>query len=102
MLTQEDKLNVVVLQKTMTEKRLHYHPSKTETWKKVKVETEKINKLSKNIPKGDISELKELIYAETKLVSDKIDVPLRNPNRNTKPEWEIRLEAQVNKLRQEA
>ena len=46
-----------------------------------------------NIPK-----LNELIYAEVKL----IDVPLRNPNRNTKPGGEIRLGRQVKNLRQQA
>ena len=33
-------------------------------------------KINKNIPK-DITEINELIYAEAKLVSDKIGIPLR-------------------------
>ena len=54
--------------------------------KKVKVETEKVRKLSEYIPTDHITELNELIYAGIKLVSDKIRSPQRNPNRNTKPE----------------
>ena len=53
---------------------------------KVKVETENINKLLLNIPAGNITEIKELIYAgETKLVCDKIDVFQKNSKRKTKP-----------------
>ena len=63
-----------------------------------KVKTEKVNKLSPNIPTGHITEISELIYGGEKLVCDRISVPLSNPNRNTKPGWKIRLEEQVKKL----
>ena len=63
--------------------------------KKVKVETGTINKLP-NIPTDHIT------YAGPKLVSDKIDVPLKNQNKNSKPGWEIRLGGQTKKLRQQA
>ena len=43
--------------------------------KKVKVETEKVNKLSTNIPTSNITELNELTFAEVKLVRDKISIP---------------------------
>ena len=43
----------------------------------------------------NITELNALIYAEAKLACDKISEPLRNPNRNTKPRREIKLEGQV-------
>ena len=39
---------------------------------------------------------------ERKLVWDKIGVPLMNPNRNTRPGWEIRLEESLKKMRQQA
>ena len=61
-----------------------------------------MNKLLPIIPRGDIMELKELIYAGAKLVNDKIRVPRRNLNGNARPGWEIRLEGQVKKLQQEA
>ena len=35
------------------------------------------------------------------LVYDKIGVPLKNKNRNSKPEWEIRLEMQIINLPQQ-
>ena len=35
-----------------------------------------------------------------KLVCDTIKILQKNPKRNTKPEWEIRLESQVRKLQQ--
>ena len=48
-----------------------------------------------------ITELNELICAGPKVICDKIGIPLRNPNSNTKPGWEIRL-GQIRKLRQQA
>ena len=63
-------------------------------WKKVKVETEKVNKLLPNIPACNITKLNKLIYARVKLACNKIGVLQRNPNRNTKHESEIRLEGQ--------
>ena len=39
-----------------------------------------------------MAELKKLICAWAKLVCDKVSVLPRNPNRNTKPGWEIRIE----------
>ena len=62
--------------------------------------TKKFYKFLSNIPADNIIELYKLIYAEAKLVRDKIDVPLRNPNGNTKPRWEIKFEGQVKKLQQ--
>ena len=49
-----------------------------------------------------ITELNELIYAGAKLVGDKIDISQRNPNKNTKSGWEMRIEGQIKKLRQQA
>ena len=45
---------------------------------------------------NNITELNVLIYAGAKLVCDKIGVPLKNMNRNSKPGWEIWLETQIN------
>ena len=68
----------------------------------MKVKTEKVNKLFANARTSGITEVNELIYAEAKQICDKIGIPRRNPNRNTKPDSEIRLEGQINKLRQRA
>ena len=76
----------------MTEKKAILLSLMNQEWKKVKAKTKKVNKSFKNIPTDNITELNELIYAGEKLVSDKIGVPLRNTNRNTKPGWEMTLE----------
>ena len=75
---------------------------KNQDWKKIKVKSEKVNKLLKNISTDNITELNELIYAGEKLVSDKIGIPQKKPNRNTKVGWEMKLEGQIKKLRQQA
>ena len=59
---------------------------------------QRVKKWLPHTPTGNITEQDELIYTGPKLVSDKIDVPQRESNRNTKPSWEIRL-GQVKKLR---
>ena len=46
---------------------------------------------------GNITKLN----ARPKLVCDKISVPFKNLNRNTKPGHEIKLEEQVKKFQQE-
>ena len=86
----------------MTEKKSSLPSLRNQDWKKVKVETVKVNKLLRNIPKGNFIELNELINARAKLVCDKIGVLLRNSNRNTKPGWEIWLKGLVNNFRQQA
>ena len=72
----------------MTEKKIISSFGK-QYCKKEKIETEKVNKSLANIPTGYITELNELIYAGEKLLCDKIGVPLRNLNRNTKPGCKI-------------
>ena len=62
------------------------------------METEKLNQVLTYIPKN-ITESNELIYAEAKLVCEKIGVPLKNTNKKLKPGWEIRLETQIKTLR---
>ena len=58
----------------------------------MKLKTKKGNELLPNIPTSNITELKERICAKAKLVSDKIGIPQRNPNKNTKSESKIRRE----------
>ena len=69
---QEDKINIKLIKKTMTEKKTRLPSLRNQKRRKVKVETEKINKLLPNIPKRDITELKELISEGAKLVYDKL------------------------------
>ena len=57
--------------------------------KKVEVETETVNKLSKNVTTDNITELNNLADAG-KIVSGKIIISLRNTNRIKKAGWEKR------------
>ena len=47
---------------------------------------------------NNITELNKLIYAGVKLVCEKISVPLKNLNGNSKPGLEIQLETQLRNL----
>ena len=68
---------------------------------KVKTVIEKANKVLQHIPKDNITELNELIFAGTKVESNKIGLHLRNLNRNTKPGWEMNLEGEIKYLWQQ-
>ena len=70
MLTQEDKIKEELIKKIMTENKITLPLLRNQDRKKVKVETEKVNKLLINIATVNIS---ELIYARRKLVFDKIE-----------------------------
>ena len=83
-LMQEDNINVQLIKKIMAETKTTLPSLRNQNWQRVMVEPEKVNKLLPNIPTENITELNELIHARVKLVYDKIDAPLRNPNRNTK------------------
>ena len=97
MLMQKDRINLELTKKFITEKKTTIPPLRNLDRKKVKVETEKVNKLLPNIPTSNVTELNKLIYAGVKLVCDKIGIPQRNPNKNIKPGWEIRLERKIKK-----
>ena len=86
----------------MTEKKTRLPSLKNLDKKKEKVETEKVNKLLPNIPRLNITELNEQIHAEAKLVYNKIGIAQGNQNKNTNPEWEIRLEGKIEKTSESA
>ena len=60
-----------------------------------------MNKLIPNISTDNITKLNELVFAGAKLIGDQIGVSLKNPIRNSKPGWEIRLEWEIKKLQQQ-
>ena len=62
------------------------------------VDNEKVYKLLKHVPTENITDMNALIYVGAKLVGDKIGIPQRNPNWNTKPTCEMRIEGQIKKL----
>ena len=76
----------------MTEKKpTTLRSLRKEDWKEVMVETKKANKLLINIPSGNIIELNKLIYAEAKLVCQKIGISLKNSNKNLKINLDAKL-----------
>ena len=70
-------------------------------WKTLKIETNKMNHILYYILTNNITELNELIYADAKLVCEKIGIPSKSTKKQWKPEWEIRLETQIKKLRKQ-
>ena len=101
-LTQEEKMNIEILKRIMSEKKTTLPSLRNQDGKTARVETYKINELLTHISTYNITELNELIYAEAKLVWNRIGVSLKNTNRNSKLGWEIRLETQTKKnLRKE-
>ena len=85
----------------MSEKKTTLPCLKNQDWRTVKSKTEKVNHLLTNIP-TNITELNDLIYARAKLVCEKIGVPLKTNDRKSKSGWELRLESQIKRLRQQA
>ena len=88
---QEEKNEVEIIKRIMSEQMTILLSLKNQDLKTVMEETEKINKLLTHIS-TNIMELNELIYAGVKLICVKIGTPLKNMNRNSKPEFEIRVE----------
>ena len=73
-LTQEDKMNVDLMKKIMTENKTTLPSPKTQDWEKIQAKKQKVNELLTNIPTGNITELNELIYINAELFCDEIDV----------------------------
>ena len=66
-------------------------------WRTLKTDTNKINQILPYLSTNNITEINELIYAGTKLVCDKIEIPSKSTKKKSKPGWEIRLETQIKK-----
>ena len=66
----QDKINVELIKKIMTEKKTILPSLRKQDWKKDKIETKKISKLLTNIP-TNITKFNKLFYTGAKLVSDK-------------------------------
>ena len=75
----------------MSEQKLTLPSFKKSELEKVKVEIIKVNTLLRYIPTNN-TKLNEIIYAEVNVFSDKICIFLRNPNINTQPACEMRIE----------
>ena len=86
----------------MSEQKTMLPSLRNQNWKKVKVETQKVNKLLQHILTENIAKQNELIYAGSKLFSDKTDMLQRNRNRTAKPGCEMRRERQIKTRRYQA
>ena len=64
-------------------------------WRTVNMKTESINQVPTYTPIKNITESNEVIYAGAKVVCGKIGIALKSTNKESKPEWEIRLETQI-------
>ena len=73
--TRRKKINVEIIKRIKLKKTTILPSLWNKNRKKVKAESEKINKLLTNISMNNIMELNELIYAGAKLVCNKIGVP---------------------------
>ena len=68
----------------MSEQKTILPSPRNQDWKRVKIETKKVNKLLKHCPTNNITERNDLIYAKAKLVCDKTGISQRNENENGK------------------
>ena len=76
-------MNIVLIKKIITEKKTTFPSLKNQDWKKGKSRNRKDKrKLLIDIPTDNITELNELIGSGAKLICDKIDAPLENPNKS--------------------
>ena len=83
----------------ISKERLDYHPRETNIREQYGL---KINELLIHSSTDNIMELNELIYAGAKFICDKVGVPLKNMNGNSKPGRKIRLESFLRNPRQQA
>ena len=72
---------------------------RNQDWKKVKLWIEEI-KVLQHIS-TDVTQLNELINAKAKLICNKIGIPQRNKNKNSKSGLEMDLEGEIKKQQQQ-
>ena len=100
-LTQEQKLILRNLKRILNSQKTTLRSLRNIEWRIVKVETNKVNQVLTCISTNDITKLSELIYAGTKLVCEKIEIPSKITKGKSKPGWEFQLETQIKNLRKQ-
>ena len=65
----------------MGERKTSLPSLRNQSWEKIKVKIEKLNKVLQHISMDSITEQNKLIHAGAKLVGHKIGIPLKNPSR---------------------
>ena len=82
-LVQEERNKMKMIKKIMTEKKKVLLLLMNQDWKKkVKLKMEKVNKLLKHILTDNVTELNYLFYAKAKVVTNKLDILIRNPKKD--------------------
>ena len=99
-LSQEGQMNVEFMKRIMSENKTPLPSLRNQDWRTVKSETKKANDLLTNIP-TNITDLNDKIYAGANFICEKIWVPLKIPDRKSKPGWELRYESQIRKRRKQ-
>ena len=66
--TQEDKINVEIMKRVMSEKKTTLSSLRNQDWRTVKSKTKKVNDLLRNILTNNIAEQNNLIYAGAKIL----------------------------------
>ena len=93
-LSQEQKINLENVQRIMNSEKTILPSLRNIEWRTLKIETNKINQVLPHISTNNITELNELIYAGTKLVCEKIGIPLKSKkkksNQDGKFDWKRR------------
>ena len=87
-----------IIKRIRSEKKTTLPSLRKQDWRTVKSDTAKVNDKLTNITINDIIDLNDFIYAGAKFVSEKVGVPLKNTDRKSKSEREIKLESLKRKL----
>ena len=100
-LSQEQKINLENVKRIIRSEKTILPSLRNIEWKTLKIETDNINHILPYIPTNNITELNELIYSGAKLICEKIGIPSKSTEKQSKSGWEIRLETQIKKLRKQ-
>ena len=97
-LTPEQKVNLKNFKRIVNREKTNLPSLRNLEWRIFKNKPNKINQVIPYILTNNITESNELIYAETKLVCEKIGICSKSTKEKSKPGGEIRLETQIKNL----
>lgn len=94
-LNESELAEVESIRKLMNEEKTKLQSLRNQEWKKLKTETEKVNKLLPYIPTEIITDLNNFIYAGAKTLSMEFKEKKTEKEKGlTKSGWELRLQIQ--------
>ena len=97
-LSQEQQTNLENLKRIVNSEMTTLPSLRNIAWRTLKTETNKINQILPYISTNNITELNELIYAGAMLECEKIEISSKSTKKQSKSEWEVRLETQIKKI----